>query len=91
MSKLIYLKKQETLRELIGRFVYLSYTPSRCGVIRSVWESDEKLGSGFGLKPHLLCLVEWLKTTKTYPDKLTTHTLIHLNDFEELMRDHKTK
>jgi hypothetical protein len=97
MAKTIYLKESETLKDLIGRFVYLSYTPARCGVIKNVYESNESdkkdvsLGPVCGSKPHLICLVEWLKITKTYPDKLTTHRLNSLNDFEELVKDHKNK
>lgn len=88
MSKPIYLKEGQTPKDLIGRFVYLSYTPARCGVIKNVYDRDKK---DLSLGSHLFCLVEWLKTTKTYPDKLTTHRLNFLNDFEELAKDHKNK
>lgn len=86
MSKRMYLKEGENLHEVIGRFVYLSYTPSRCGVIIDVWKwkyiSDN---------PPILCNVEWLNTTKTYPDKITEHRLNSLKDFDELINDHQNK
>ena len=55
MSKRISLKEGENLYELIGKFVYLAYTPSRCGVIIDAFMH------GSGRQP-IRCKVEWLKT-----------------------------
>lgn len=84
MSKRLYLKEGENINKLIGRFVYLAYTPARCGVIIDTWKRD------FGY-PQISCKVEWLKTTKTYPDKITEHILGSLNDFDDLINEHQNK
>lgn len=86
MSKRIFLKEGENLHELIGRFVYLSYTPSRCGVIIDTWKHRSSRSAY-----SIFCKVEWLKTTKTFPDKITEHRLDFLKDFDELINDHRNK
>ncbi len=84
MAKLMYLKEGENLSSLVGKFVYLAYTPSRCGVI-----IDARMHGSEN--PPIMCDVEWLKVTKTYPDKITAHRLSSLNDFTELIKEHQNK
>lgn len=87
MSNRLYLKEGENISDLIGRFVYLSYTPARCGVIIDTWKHSSSSWSAYPI----FCKVEWLKTTKTYPDKITEHRVDFLKDFDELIKEHQNK
>lgn len=71
-----------TPKGTVGKLVYKPYTPTRCG---KVIQDCGMYRHGKGLLPFRLVGVKWLKGDTTIEE------IEHLQDFEDLVAEHKRK
>jgi hypothetical protein len=67
-------------QKMIGKFVYMPYTPAKCGKIVNCWMQET---AGW---PQAVASIKWLKTGET-----SDRGLIGMGDLELLVEDHKRK